>query len=161
MPRTMSLQAFMSSNSSKNGDGFTSAAQLIAGEKAPRWLAEHLQRWAASVMLDGAVHAKQPGRAEVRARLQKLRRAAEAIERAIHDDAVAAWLLTDEFGPMPNLAGIDAVLKEIRRRADLASSRLDLLGTGLDVKLEELSDGADLLARELQYPELSEFLRAE
>jgi hypothetical protein len=63
----MSLQAFMSSHSSKDGEGFMETARRIAGERPPRWLAKHLQGWSSSVMLDGNVHAKQLGRAEARA----------------------------------------------------------------------------------------------
>jgi hypothetical protein len=157
----MSLQAFMSSNSSKDGDGFMETARLVAGESPPSWLAKHLQRWSSSVMLDGNVHAKQFGKAEARARLQKLSEAAESVGRELHDTVVVTPLLAGDFGPLPNSAGADRVLEEIRHRADVASSRLDLLGTGLDVRLEDLSEGIKLIARELQDPELSEFLRAE
>jgi hypothetical protein len=159
--RTMSSEAFTSSHFSTNGDGFMKTACLIAGECAPRWLAKHLQRWSSSVMIDGNVHAKQFGKAEARARLQKLSDAAESVGRELQDPVIAVPLLVEEFGPLPNNAGPDAVLGEIRRRADIASSRLDLLGTGLDVRLENVSDGAKLICRELQDSELSEFLRAE
>jgi hypothetical protein len=157
----MSLQAFMSSHSSKDGGGFMETARRIAGENPPRWLAKHLQGWSSSVLLDGNVHAKQFGRAEARARLKKLSEAAESVGRELHDSVVVTPLLADEFGPLPNNAGVDTVLQEIRRRVDVASSRLDLLGTGLDERLEGLSDGIKLIARELQDPELSGFLRAE
>jgi hypothetical protein len=70
-------------------------------------------------------------------------------------------LLADEFGPLPNNAGIDAVLEDLRRRADAASSRIDLLGTGVDLRLEHLSDGLKLIGQELRDSELSEFLAAE
>jgi hypothetical protein len=157
----MSLQAFMSSNLSKHGDGFIEIARLIAGENPPQWLARHLQRWSSSVMLDGNVHAKLPGKAEARTRLKKLRDTAESVGRELHDDAVVTLLLTGEFGPLPDNVGLDAVLAEIRRRADVASDRLDLLGTGLDERLEDLRDGIKLIAREFRDSELSQFLKAE
>jgi hypothetical protein len=53
------------------------------------------------------------------------------------------------------------VLHDVRRRAETASARIDLLGTGLDERLERLSDGLNLIARELRDPELSQFLKAE
>jgi hypothetical protein len=161
VPRPMSLAAFMSANLSKDGNGFVETARRIAGEIPPPWLAKHFQRWSSSVMLDGQVHAKQLGKAEARARLTALSEATALVARELHDSVVAALLLADEFGPMPNLAGIDAVLVEIRRRADIASSRLNLLGTGLDEKLERLSDGAKLVAREIRDSALSEILEAE
>ena len=157
----MSLPAFVSSSSSNNGDGFIETARLIAGENPPRWLAEHLQRWSSSVVLDGMVHAKQPGKAEARARLQKIGEAAEFVGRELDDPIVADCLLADEYGPLPDKAAVDVVLNDVQRRADAASSRLALLGTGLDERLEGLSDGLKLIARELQNPELSQFLRAE
>jgi hypothetical protein len=157
----MSLQAFMSSNSSTDGEGFMETARLIAGENPPRWLARHLQRWSSSVFLDGNVHAKQPGRAEATTRLKALSKATELADRELHADIVVNCLLAEEFGPLPEDAGLDATLREIGRRADVASTRLDLLGTGLDVRLETLSDGLKLIARELQDPELSAFLKAE
>ncbi len=161
MARLMSFEAFVSSNSSEGSDAFFEAARLVAGENPPQWLAKHFRRWSSSVMLDGNVHTKQLSKAEVRLRLQKLADAAELVDRELHDPVVAAPLLADEFGPLPDFAGIDTVLEEIRRRADVASSRLNLLGTGLDVRLENLSDGVRLIARELRDPELSEFLKAE
>jgi hypothetical protein len=157
----MSLQAFVSSSSSTNGDGFIETARLIAGEDPPRWLAEHLQRWSSSVMLDGMVHAKQPGKAEARARLQKVGEAAEFVGRELDDPIVADCLLADEYGPLPDGAATDIVLHDVRRRAETASARIDLLGTGLDERLERLSDGLNLIARELRDPELSQFLKAE
>jgi hypothetical protein len=157
----MSLQVFMSSHSSKDGEGFMETARLVAGENPPRWLAKHLQRWSSSVFLDGNVHAKQPGKAEARARLRKLSEAVELAHRELHDPDVIPPLLAEVFGPLPDNAGVDAVLKEIGRRADVASSRLSLLGTGLDVRLEALSDALKLIARELRDPALSEFLKAE
>jgi hypothetical protein len=157
----MSLQAFVSSSSSTNGDGFIETARLIAGEDPPRWLAEHLQRWSSSVMLDGMVHAKQPGKAEARARLQKVSEAAELVVRELDDPIVADCLLADEYGPLPDRAPVDVLLNDVQRRADAASSRLALLGTGLDERLEGLSDGLKLIAREFQDQELSQFLRAE
>jgi hypothetical protein len=157
----MSLQAFMSSHSSKDGEGFMETARLIAGENPPRWLARHLQRWSSSVFLDGNVHAKQPGRAEVTTRLKALSKATELADRELNADVVVKCLLADEFGPLPDNAGLDATLREIGRRADVASSRLDLLGTELDVRLEALSDGLKLIARELQDPELPAFLKAD
>jgi hypothetical protein len=157
----MSLQAFMASNSSKNGDGFIEIARLIAGENAPRWLAKHLQRWSSSVMLDGMVHAKQLGKAEARTRLQKLSKAAESADRELHDSVVETSLSAEEYGPLPDNAGVDVVLNDVRRRADAASSRLDLLGTGLDERLENLSDSLKLIGQEYYDPELSEFLKAE
>jgi len=151
----------MSSHLSKDGEGFMEIAKLIAGENPPRWLAKHLQRWSPSVMLDGNVHAKQFGKAEARARLKKLGEAAKSAGRELHDSAVVEPLLAGEFGPLSQNLGLDRVLAEIRRRADVASSRLDLLGTGLDERLEKLSDGLKLIARELRDAELSEFLAAE
>jgi hypothetical protein len=159
--RTMSLPVFMSSHSSKDGGGFMETARLIAGENPPRWLAKHLQRWSSSVMLDGNVHAKQLGKAEAQARLQKLSKAADLVQREVHDPAIFELLVASEFGPMPNNAGIDTVLEEIRRRADVASSRLNLLATGVDERLGNLSDGAKLVAREIRDSALSEFLEAE
>jgi hypothetical protein len=161
VPQPMSVENFIAANDSRDGEAFIEVAQLIAGESPPVWLASHLLRWSACVMLDGAVQSKQLGKAEARVRLQNLGRAAESIERELHDPAIETHLLAAEFGPMPNNAAIDTALKEIRRRADAASSRLDLLGTGSDARLEDLSDGAKLVARELQDPELSEFLKAE
>jgi hypothetical protein len=157
----MSLQAFMASSSSKNGDGFSEIARLIAGEDPPRWLARHLQNWSSSVMLDGMVHARQLGKAEARARLKALSEAAELVGRELQDPVVFELLLAEEFGHMPNRAGIDSVLDEIRRRADETSSRLNLLGTGLDERLEDLGDATKLVAREFRDPALSEFLKAE
>jgi hypothetical protein len=140
---------------------FTEIARLIAGENATRWLAKHLQRWSSSVFLDGNVHAKQPGKAEARIRLQKLSKAAESADRELHDSVVATSLSADEYGPLPDNAGVDVVLDDVRHRADAASSRLDLLGTGLDERLENLSDILKLIAREYYDPELSQFLKAE
>ena len=136
-------------------------ARLIAGENPPRWLARHLQHWSPSVFLDGNVQAKQLGRAEARARLQKLSEAAESVDRELNEDVIANCLIADEFGPLPDNVGLDRVLEEIRRRADIASSRLDLLATGLDERLGKLSDDAKLVAREIRDPALSEFLKAE
>jgi hypothetical protein len=157
----MSLQAFMSSNSSTDGEGFMETARLIAGENPPRWLAKHLQRSSASVFLDGNVHAKQLGRAEARSRLQMLSPATDLVQREVYDPVIFEILVTDEFGPMPDNAGIDTVLEEIRRRADVASSRPNLLDTGLDDRLGHLSVSAKLVAREIRDSALSEFLRAE
>jgi hypothetical protein len=89
--RRMSLQTFMSTHSSKEGDGFIETARLIAGDAAPRWLTEHLQGWSPSVMLDGAVHAMQLGRAEARSRLRKLSEAAELIEREVQDPLLESF----------------------------------------------------------------------
>jgi hypothetical protein len=77
--RPMSLQNFMSTHSSKDGDGFIETARLIAGEAPPRWLMNYLQGWSPSVMVDGVVHAMQLGKAEARSRLRKLSEAAELI----------------------------------------------------------------------------------
>ena len=151
----------MASHSSKNGDGFIEIARLIAGQNPPRWLAKHFQRWSSSVMLDGMVHAKQLGKAEARTRLQKLSKAGESADRELHDSVVATSLSADEYGPLPDNAGVDVVLDDVRRRADAASLRLDLLGTGLDERLENLSDSLKLIAREYYDPEMSEFLKAE
>jgi hypothetical protein len=155
------MPAFISSNSSNDGDGFMETARLIAGENPPRWFVKHLQRWSGSVFLDGNVHAKLPGKAEVLARLRKLSEAVELAERELHDPDVIGHLLAEEFGPLPDNAGLDATLREIGRRADVSSSLPKLLGTGLDERLGFLSDGLMLIARELQDPELSEFLKAE
>jgi hypothetical protein len=157
----MSSQIFMSSNSSTDGEGFMETARLVAGEKPPRWLAKYLQRSSASVFLDGNVHATQLGRSEARARLQKLSDAADLVRREVHDPVIFELLVADEFGPMPNNAGIDTVLEEIRRRADVASSRTKILSTGLDERLENLSVSAKLVAREIRDPVLAEFLKAE
>jgi hypothetical protein len=157
----MSLQAFMASHSSKDGEGFIETARLIAGDNPPRWLAKHLQRWSSSVFLDGNVHAKQPGKAEVHARLQKLSGVVESVGREILDSVVVEPLLAGKFGPLPDNAGLDAILREMGRRADVSSSLPKLLGTGLDERLGFLSDGLMLIVRELQDPELSEFLKAE
>jgi hypothetical protein len=157
----MSLQAFMSSHSSTDGEGFIETARLTAGENPPRWLARHLQRWSSSVFLDGNVHAKQLGRAEARSRLLKLRAATDFVQREVYDPIIFGLLVTDEFGPVPDNAGIDTVLEEIRRRADVASSRPNILDTGLDDRLGHLSVSAKLVAREIRDPALSEFLRAE
>jgi len=159
--RRMSFQAFMSTHSSKDGDGFIETARLIAGEAAPRWLTKHLQNWSPSVMLDGAVHAMQLGRAEARSRLRKLCEAAELIEREVQDPVLESLLEAEEFGPMLTNKSMDALLREIRRRAELSSSRLHLLATGVDERLEQLSDSAKLVARELQDSAVSEFLRVE
>jgi hypothetical protein len=157
----MSLQVFMASNSSTDGDGFMETARLIAGENPPRWLAKHLQRSSPSVFLDGNVHAKQLGRKETRSRLKKYSEAAGLVQREVHDPAILELLVGGEFGPMPDNAGIDTVLEEIRRRADIASSRLDLLATGLDDRLGNLSVSAKLMARERGDAALSDFLEAE
>lgn len=93
--------------------------------------------------------------------VKKLSDAIERIDREIRDPVVLELLLADEMSPMPTAASIDAVLREIRRRADIAASRLNLLGTGLDERLEELSDAAGLTTRELQDSEISEFLQTE
>ena len=161
MARPMSFDTFFSSHSSNGNDGFLETARLVAGENPPLWLVKHFRRWSPCVMVDGNVHTKQLGKAEARKRLRKLKDAAELVDRELHDISVATPLLVDEFGPLPHFAGIDTVLEEIRRRADVASSRLDLLGTGLDERLEKLSDGLKLIAREVRDTELSEFLRAE
>ncbi|HWX35137.1 MAG TPA: hypothetical protein VNZ53_47915, partial [Steroidobacteraceae bacterium] len=157
----MSLENFMSSHSSKNGAGFVETARLIAGENPARWLVKHLRDWSPCIMLDGSVHARQPGKAEARRRLKKLINAIEIIDREIRDAVVFELLLAQEFGPLPTNTSMDAVLREIHRRAELASSRLNLLATGLDERLEQLSDGAKLVTRELQDCAVSEFLRAE
>ena len=157
----MSLQTFMSANSSTDGEGFMETARMLAGKNAPRWLAKHLQRTSASVFLDGNVHAKQPGRSEARARLERLSEAADSVRREVHDPVIFELLVANEFGPMPNNAGIDTVLEEIRRRADIAGSRPNVLATGLDERLENLSTGAELVAREIRDTALSEFLKAE
>ena len=159
--KPVSLQNFMSSNVSKDGAGFAETARLIAGKSPPQWLAKHLQRWSSSVMLDGAVHANQIGKAEARARLKKLSHAIELVDREIRDPVVVKLLLSDEMGPLPTIASVDALLRELRRRADIVSSRLNLLGTGLDERFEGLSDAAGVAIRELQNPEISDFLRAE
>jgi hypothetical protein len=156
----MSFEAFISSHS-KGSDGFIETARRVAGNNPPQWLAKHFQRWSSSVMLDGNVHTKQFGKAEARVRLKALSDAVALVDRELQDPAVIQLLLADQFGPMPNLAGVDAVLAEIRRRANVASSQLNLLGTGLDERLENLSDGAKLVAREFRDPALSEFLKAE
>jgi hypothetical protein len=158
--RQMSLQTFMSAHSSKDGDGFIEVARLITGEP-PRWLAKHLQRWSSSVMLNGAVHSIQPGRAEARLRLRKLSEAAELIERELQDPILDPILEDRKFGPLPVNTSMDAVLREIYRRAELSSSRLDLLATGLDERLELLCDSAKLITRELHDSAISDFLRAE
>jgi hypothetical protein len=157
----MSLQNFMSSHSSKNGAGFIETARLIAGENPARWLVKHLRDWSPCIMLDGSVHARQPGKAEARRRLKKLINTIETIDREIREAVVLELLLAQEFGPLPTNTSMDAVLREIHRRAELASSRLNLLATGLDERLEQLSDGAKLVTRELQDSAVSEFLRAE
>jgi hypothetical protein len=161
MAKPVSLQNFISSNASKDGASFAEAARLVAGENPPQWLINHLHRWSSSVFLDGNVHARQLGKAEARNRLRELRSAVELIDREIRDPITSELWPAEEFGPMPTNASMDAVLREIRRRVDIASLRLDLLGTGLDERLEQLSDAAGLVTREFQDPELSEFLRAE
>lgn len=161
MAKPMSLQNFISSNASKDGAGFAETARLIAGENPPEWLVKHLQRWSPSVMLDGAVHAKQIGKAEARARLKKLINAIELVDREIRASDVLELLLVEELGAWPATASIDAVLREIRRRADIASSRLTVLDTGLDERLEKLADAAGLVTRELREPAISEFLCPE
>jgi hypothetical protein len=161
LAKPMSLENFMSSHSSKNGAGFIETARLIAGENPARWLVKHLRDWSPCVMLDGNVHARQPGKAEARGRLKKLINAIETIDREIRDAVVLELLLAREFGPLPTSTSMDAVLREIHRRAELASSRLNLLATGLDERLEQLSDCAKLVARELQDSAVSEFLQAE
>jgi hypothetical protein len=155
------MRAFISSNSSNDGDGFTETARLIAGENPPRWFVKHLQRWSGSVFLDGNVHAKQPGKSEVHARLRGLTGAVELAQRELHDPDVIPPLLAEEFGPLPDNAGVDAVLREMGRRADVSSSLPKYLGTGLDERLGFLSDSLILIAREIQDPTLSEFLKAE
>jgi hypothetical protein len=157
----MSSRAFTSSHLSKDGEGFMETAQKIAGDNPPRWLAKHLQRWSSSIFLDGNVRAKQPGKAEARDRLQKLSEAVGLALRELHDPDVIPLLLAEKFGPLSDNAGFDAVLREIQRRADAASSHLGLLGTGLDARLEDLSDALKLIVRELQDPELSAFLKSE
>jgi hypothetical protein len=157
----MSLQVFMSSNSSKDGEGFMETARLIAGENPPRWLTKHLKRSSASVFVHGNVHAKQLGRAEARSRLLKLSAATDLVQREVYDPVIFEILVTEEFGPMPDNAGIDTILEEIRRRADIASSRPNLLDTELDDRLGYLSVNAKLIAREIRDPALSEFLWAE
>jgi hypothetical protein len=122
---------------------------------------EALQHWSSSVFLDGNVQAKQLGRAEARARLQTLSEGAESVDRELNEDIIANYLIADEFGPLPDNVGLDRILEEIRRRADTASSRLDLLATGLDERLEKLGDDAKLVAREIRDPALFEFLKAE
>jgi hypothetical protein len=112
-------------------------------------------------MIDGNVFTKQLGKAEARVRLKTLSEAAELALRELQDPIVFELLLAEEFGPMPDLAGVDPVLEEIRRRADATSSRLNLLGTGLDERLENLRDATKLVAREYRDPAVSEFLKAE
>jgi hypothetical protein len=79
----------MSSNSSKLGDSFMETARLIAGEDPPRWLAKHLQDWSSSIILDAAIHARQPDRAEIRARLKKVMASAELLYRKLQVAAAA------------------------------------------------------------------------
>jgi hypothetical protein len=112
-------------------------------------------------MLSGAVHSEQIGKAEARTRLKALSLAIELVDNEIRDPVVLDFLLAKDMEPFPTTASIDAVLSEIRRRAESTSSRLDLLGTGLDERLERLSDAAALVAREVQDSALSEFLAAQ
>jgi hypothetical protein len=93
MPKPISLETFVAAHESKDGSGFVEAARLIAGQNPPRWLAKYLRNWSPSVMLDAAVHMKQPGRAEVIERLKALTGAAELVEREIHDPVVVKYLL--------------------------------------------------------------------
>ena len=75
--------------------------------------------------------------------------AADFVQREVYDPVIFEILVTDEFGPMPDNKGVDSILEEIRRRADVASSRLDLLDTGLDDRLGHLSVSAKLVTREI------------
>jgi hypothetical protein len=126
MPRPMSMQAYTASHSSKHGDGFMESARLIAGENPPRWLAQHLREWSPSIMIDAAVHARQPRRAEMRARLKRVMASAELLQRELQDAALAEFLQTDDLGPIPNLTSLVVALQDIQRRASVAFSSTSL-----------------------------------
>jgi hypothetical protein len=141
----MSLQAFMSSNS-KDGDGFMETARLVAGESPPSWLAKHLQRWSSSVMLDGNVHAKQFGKAEARARLQKLSEAAESVGRELHDTVVVTPLLAGDFGPLTQVPVVfldhltDVQAKALRLADNKLTDRSSWDDGKVAAQLKELSE---------------------
>ena len=120
MAEPMSLDTFMASHASKHGDSFMETARLIAGENPPRWLAKFLQDWSPGIMLDAAVFARQPGRAEMRRRLKDLMTSADLLQRELQDVAITDFLQTDDLGPIPNLQGLIVAQKDIQRRAHSA-----------------------------------------
>jgi hypothetical protein len=126
MPAKLSLETFMASNASTDGDSFVESARLIAGDNPPRWLVRHLHRWSSSILLDIAVHARQPGRAAVRERLKKLVAGAELQQRELQDVVITEFLQTDDLGPILNLPSLIAALQDIQRRAQIALSSASL-----------------------------------
>jgi hypothetical protein len=77
-------------------------------------------------MLDAGVHAKQPGRAEVRRRLKTVLASAELLSRELEEAAITEFLQTDDLGPIPNLTSLIVALQDIQRRAHIAFSSASL-----------------------------------
>lgn len=87
----------------------------------PRWLAEHLRRWSSSILLDYAVEDRQPARAEMRAILAEISRAALLLQRALGEPTVREFLDAGGNGPIPAPGNLDAALVDVRDRAERAS----------------------------------------
>lgn len=98
---------------------FEPISKLIAPDP-PVWLTEELMRWSSSILLDRAVHMKQPTRAQVVRRLKAIHDAAALLRRELGEQAMVEFLNAGDDQSMDMPAKFSLVIGEILVRADRA-----------------------------------------
>jgi hypothetical protein len=69
---------------------FAEIARLIMPKDTPNWLSKLLSNWASSLMLDRAVHARQPTKTQMRERLVGVIEAADSLLSALQSGSLGA-----------------------------------------------------------------------
>jgi hypothetical protein len=109
---------------------WTDITALITKDPPP-WVATLLREWGPSIMLDRAVHAAQPSKAQMRKRLIQVANAAAILREALQHDPTREFLELEGDVRIENLGGLEHTLRIIGERAKsaAASSRISTSGT--------------------------------
>jgi hypothetical protein len=94
---------------------YAEIARLVAGEKAPPWLADHFRRWIPSLYLDRHVAAQQPTRAQMRRSLEQMAADPEFAEVAASEIPVREFLESPPLGTIEEFASAEQRAEDLRR----------------------------------------------
>jgi hypothetical protein len=107
-------------------EAFKAVAALIISDP-PAWLVEHLWQWSSAIYLGDGVELRQPTRTEMRNILGKVSEAAGLLQRALAEPSVCEFLDAGGDEPLNAPVKLQILLGEIKRRADRASERTNLV----------------------------------
>jgi hypothetical protein len=111
-------KAAMQNEEDAPAQSFADVARKITGGDAPAWLVDTLKNWAPCLAIDRGVAFRQPGRSEMKKKLQGVGSAAELIVSALHDGATRGFLDAATPGGIPYRGQIDHMLRDLVRRAE-------------------------------------------